>query len=47
MTVEDYQRNLRGMDEGGNFEPDYLVSTFKLFFTSSTDIDALILAYHI
>lgn len=25
MTIEDYQRNLRGVNDGGNFTPEYLV----------------------
>ena len=25
MTIEDYQRNLRGVNDGSNFSPEYLV----------------------
>jgi hypothetical protein len=26
MTIEDYQRNLRGVNDGSDFSPEYLVS---------------------
>jgi Sec7-like guanine-nucleotide exchange factor len=25
MTIEDYQRNLRGVNDGSDFSPEYLV----------------------
>ena len=28
MTIEDYQRNLRGVNDGSDFSPEYLVSDF-------------------
>jgi len=30
MTIEDYQRNLRGVNDGANFSPEYLVGGFLL-----------------
>lgn len=27
MTIEAYTRNLRGVNDGGDFEPEYLVSS--------------------
>ena len=30
MTIEDYQRNLRGVNGGDNFSPEFLVS-FVMF----------------
>ena len=35
MTVEDYQRNLRGVNEGTDFSPEYLVSFFILYSSLS------------
>ena len=26
MTIEDYMRNLKGVNDGGNFSDEYLVS---------------------
>lgn len=26
MTIEDYKRNLKGVNDGGNFSDEYLVS---------------------
>jgi hypothetical protein len=30
MTIEDYQRNLRGVNGGANFSPEYLVGNHPL-----------------
>jgi hypothetical protein len=31
MTFEDYQRNLKGVNAGSDFDPDYLVSLNSFF----------------
>lgn len=31
MTFEDYQRNLKGVNAGSDFDPDYLVSALIPF----------------
>jgi len=33
MTIEDYQRNLRGVNGGANFSPEYLVGGYPLLNT--------------
>lgn len=30
MTFEDYQRNLKGVNDGSNFKPEYLVRILRL-----------------
>jgi golgi-specific brefeldin A-resistance guanine nucleotide exchange factor 1 len=42
MTIEDYQRNLRGVNDGSDFSPEYLVGNFvHLKFDSDTTCSKL------
>ena len=38
MTIDDYKRNLRGVNGGQDFDPEYLVSLVILKARSSSNI---------
>lgn len=40
MTFEDYQRNVRGVNDGSDFPVEYLVSRF--FLCHTTDLEYVI-----